>query len=79
MTVGGQIDVGGKVDVDLNVNVNGGGNVSLPDTDLVDNLPETPQGFIDYLKKLFDFLPVEVLGLLLAGIAAAVFCRIWGR
>lgn len=85
VTVGGNVEVGGKVDiggqVDINVNVNGGNNdnVSFPDTDLVENLPEAPQGFIDYLKKLFDFLPAPVLAIIIAAIAAAVFCRIWGR
>ena len=85
VTVGGNVEVGGKVDiggqVDINVNVKGGNNdnVSLPDTDLVENLPEAPQGFIDYLKKLFDFLPAPVLGVIISGIAAAVICRIWGR
>lgn len=90
VTVGGQIDVGGSVGVDINVsvpdiniNVNGnggaGGSGSLPDTDLVDNLPEAPSGFIDYTASLFSFLPAEILSLLIAGLAAAIFCRIWGR
>ena len=91
VTVGGQIDVGGSVGVDvtvsvpdININVNGngsgaGGNSSLPDTDLVENLPEAPSGFIDYTASLFSFLPAEILSLLIAGLAAAIFCRIWGR
>ena len=91
VTVGGSIDVGGSVGVDINVSVpdininvngNGGGageSVSLPDTDLVENLPEAPSGFIDYTASLFSFLPAEILSLLIAGLAAAIFCRIWGR
>lgn len=90
VTVSGSIDVGGSVGVDINVsvpdiniNVNGGsgagGSGSLPDTDLVDNLPEAPSGFIDYIASLFSFLPAEILSLLIAGLAAAIFCRIWGR
>lgn len=91
VTVGGSIDVGGSVGVDvtvsvpdININVNGNGSgagesVSLPDTDLVENLPEAPSGFIDYTASLFSFLPAEILSLLLAGLAAAIFCRIWGR
>lgn len=91
VTVGGSIDVGGSVGVDIsvsvpdiNINVNGngsgaGGSSSLPDTDLVENLPEAPSGFIDYTASLFSFLPAEILNLLIAGLAAAIFCRIWGR
>lgn len=89
--VDGNIDVSGSVGVDINVsvpdiniNVNGNGSgagesVSLPDTDLVENLPEAPSGFIDYTASLFSFLPAEILSLLIAGLAAAIFCRIWGR
>ena len=79
VTVGGKIDVGGSVGVDVNVNVNGGGNSSLPDVDIANNLPEAPQGFIDYLTSLFSFLPAPVLLLILGGISAAIFCRVWGR
>lgn len=88
VTVGGDIEVGGSVGVDVNVNVpdininvNGGagGSSSLPDTDLVENLPEAPSGFIDYTASLFSFLPAQILSLLIAGLAAAIFCRIWGR
>lgn len=88
--VDGKIEFSGDLDVDLgltvrvpdiNINVNGGNssNVSLPDTDFVDDLPEVPQGFIDYLKKLFVFLPAPVLAILIGVIAAAGICRIWGR
>lgn len=77
ITVGGKIEVDGKVDVDVNVNVND--TASMPDFDVVENLPETPQNFIDYLQTLFDFLPGQVLALIVAAIACAVFCRIWGR
>lgn len=79
ITVGGKVEVGGKVDINVNVNGGNSGNVSFPDTDLVENLPEVPQGFIDYLKKLFDFLPAPVLAILIGVIAAAGICRIWGR
>lgn len=89
VTVGGEIAVGGQVGVDINVsvpdiniNVNGnnsGGAVTLPDTDLVEYLPEAPKGFIDYLTVLFSFLPPEVLVLIIAAIAAAITCRAWGR
>lgn len=91
VTVGGQIDVSGAVGVDItvsvpdiNINVNGNGSgagdsVSLPNTDLVENLPEAPSGFIEYTASLFSFLPAEILSLLIAGLAAAIFCRIWGR
>lgn len=79
----GDITVSGNVDVnisvpDININVNGG-SASLPDIDVVENLPEAPQNFIDYLKTLFDFLPGQVLALIVAAIACAVFCRVWGR
>ncbi len=80
VTVGGKIDVGGSVAVDVNVNVNGAGdNTSLPDVDIANNLPEAPQGFIDYLTSLFSFLPAPVLLLIIGGISAAIFCRVWGR
>ena len=80
VTVGGKIDVGGSVAVDVNVNVNGAGdNTSLPDVDLANNLPDAPQGFIDYLTSLFSFLPAPVLLLIIGGISAAIFCRVWGR
>lgn len=90
ITVGGRVEVGGRVDVgvdvnvsvpDININVNSGdgGSVSLPDIDIVENLPEAPQNFIDYLKMLFDFIPGEVLALIIAAVACALFCRIWGR
>ena len=90
ITVGGKVEVGGRVDVgvdvnvsvpDININVNSGdgGSVSLPDIDIVENLPEAPQNFIDYLKMLFDFIPGQVLALIIAAVACAFFCRIWGR
>lgn len=79
----GDITVSGNVDVniivpDINININGGAT-SMPDFDVVENLPEAPQNFIDYLQTLFDFLPGQVLALIVAAIACAVFCRIWGR
>ena len=88
VSVDGNINVGGEVDINVNVNVNGGynggsggsdGSFDYPDTDLIDNLPEAPQGFLAYLTVLFDFLPPSVLALIVGGIAAAIFCRIWGR
>lgn len=90
VTVDGKVDIGGSVGVDINVSIpsidininngNGGnGSADYPDIDIVENLPETPQGFSDYLMILFDFLPAPVLALIIGGIAAAIFCRIWGR
>lgn len=79
ITVDGKVDIGGKVDINVNVNGGNSGDINFPDTDLIENLPEVPQGFIDYLKKLFDFLPAPVLAILIGVIAAAGICRIWGR
>lgn len=82
VTVDGKIDVGGTVAVDVNVNVNGtggSGEASLPDVDLVENLPDAPSGFIDFLSIMFASLPGAIISLICAGISAAIFCRIWGR
>lgn len=90
VTVGGNIGVSGSVGVDITVSVpdininvdngNGDNTASYPDTDdFVEYLPEAPDSFSNYLKILFDFLPPPVLTLILAGIAAAIICRIGGR
>lgn len=81
-SVSGNVDVSGEVgvngEIDVNVNVNNGPS-AYPDTDLIGNLPEAPKNFLDYLGILFSFLPAPVLYLLIGGIAAAIFCRLWGR
>lgn len=74
--VGGNVAVDGAIDVNINVNDD---DFVTPDTNLVENLPKEPTEFTDYLAILFAKLPVEVLGLILGGIAAAIFCRVWGR
>lgn len=76
VTVDGKVDVNGNINVDVNINQS---PAEYPDFDLVENLPEAPQGFLDYLAVMFGFLPSSVLFLLVGGIAAAIFCRIWGR
>ena len=93
ISVGGEVGVDVTVSVpDINVNVNVNDNnsgsfgtssvsdsVPMPDVDVTENLPESPQNFIDYIKILFDWLPPQVLALLIGGLAAAIFCRVWGR
>ena len=45
----------------------------------LDTLPEQSQTLTDYLKIFFDFLPPQLLAVLLGGIGAAVLCRVLGR
>lgn len=91
VTVGGTIDVGGSVAVDVNVNVNGAGgsgNVNPGDftsaenvdlTKYYDNAVEQSTGFQKFLKAFFDFLPPELLALLLFAVSMAIVCRVFGR
>ena len=91
VTVGGKIDVGGSVAVDVNVNVNGAGdsgNVNPGDftsgdnvdlTKYYDNAVEQSTGFQKFLKVFFDFLPPELLALLLFAVSMAIVCRVFGR
>lgn len=91
VTVDGKIDVGGSVAVDVNVNVNGAGgsgNVNPSDftsadnvdlTKYYDNAVEQSTGFQKFLKAFFDFLPPELLALLLFAVSMAIVCRVFGR
>ncbi len=85
VTVGGNIDVGGSVDVNVNVNVSDvsdnepqGDYVGIVD-DYTQYLPDVAPEVTDYLSTTYSFLPPEVVGLLIGGIAAAVLCRVLGR
>lgn len=84
VNVDGKIDVGGSVDININVSSTPADNdddqttIEMPDVE-VDDLPEAPRDFLTYLGNLFMFLPAEVLALIVGGIAAAIFCRVWGR
>lgn len=94
VTVSGNVEVGGKVDidgkVDINVNVNSGGNGSGNDisndsefegnlNDYIQYIPEVSEGFIDYLKNFFSWLPPPVFGILMLGLIVSVWCRWRGR
>ena len=72
--------------IDINVNVNHGGGSGGSGTSehvdisgYLDTLPEQSQTLTDYLKIFFDFLPPQLLAVLLGGIGAAVLCRVLGR
>ena len=81
VNVKGEIAVGGQVDVNVNINENS--NTSMPvevDVDnYIDVLPEQAKPVTNILALFFDFLPVELMSLLLAGVAVAIILRIWGR
>lgn len=92
--VGGNVEVGGRVDiggqVDINVNVNGSGNGNGNDisndsefegnlNDYIQYIPEVSEGFIDYLKNFFSWLPPPVFGILMLGLIVSVWCRWRGR
>ena len=84
VNVDGKIDVGGSVDININVSSTPADNdddqttIEMPDVE-VDDLPEAPRDFLTYLGNMFVVLPGEVLALIVGGIAAAIFCRVWGR
>ena len=75
--------------IDINVNVNQGGSSGgsgssgtsehVDISGYLDTLPEQSKTLTDYLKIFFDFLPPELLAVLLGGIGAAVLCRVLGR
>lgn len=75
--------------IDINVNVNQGGGSGgsgssgtsehVDISGYLDTLPEQSQTLTDYLKIFFDFLPPQLLAVLLGGIGAAVLCRVLGR
>lgn len=91
--VDGKVDVGGSVAVDVNVNVNGGGGgitvnpgdyIDVSDVDgnldsYLELVPEVSNGFINFLKDFFAWLPAEIYGLIILGLVVAVFCRVAGR
>lgn len=81
VNVKGEIAVGGQVDVNVNINENS--NTSMPVEVDVDNyievLPEQAKPVTNILALFFDFLPVELMSLVLAGVAVAIILRIWGR
>lgn len=74
ITVSGDIGVNGQVDINVNV------NNSIPSYDeYVDSLPNKSDTLSDYLKVFFDFLPAELLSLILGGVATAIICSIFRR
>lgn len=80
VTVSGDIGVNGSVDINVNVNSDSSTSPYLPSyDDYVDNLPDKTDTLSDYLNVAFDFLPPEVLGLLLGGVATAIICLIFKR
>ena len=94
LTVGGRVEVEGKVDIniivpDINININGNGenpndyiDPGEIETDLDNYLqyvPKVSKDFIDYLKDFFSWLPPPVYGILMLGLVVAVFCRLSGR
>ncbi|MGN0686490.1 MAG: hypothetical protein ACI4KA_00120 [Oscillospiraceae bacterium] len=93
ITVGGNVNVGGSIDVggqfDINVNVNQGVGSSseisgydIEDVNLVEALEQIPElgdGFKGWFARMFDWLPPEILALLIGGIALAILLRIAGR
>lgn len=87
VSVSGNVDVSGEIvlsadPIDININVNSGsgsGSDLPPVDDFVEYLPEQSQTMSDYFSIFFSFLPVELLSLLLAGVAVAILCRVLGR
>ena len=86
VTVGGDVNVKGDIgvngSVDINVNVSGGSSSAptLPSyDDYVNNLPEKNDTLSTYLKTAFDFLPPDILALVLGGVATAIICLIFKR
>lgn len=86
--VSGGIDVGGQVDININVNQNGGsgtGEVSAYEYEEVnlqealEQIPEMGDGFKSWFSRMFDWLPPEILGLIIGGITLAILLRIAGR
>lgn len=93
VTVGGKVDVsgdinvGGEVDININVNQddNGGADVDPYDYEEVnlgeafEQIPEMGDGFKSWFARMFDWLPPEVLGLIIGGLSLAILLRIAGR
>ncbi|MCM1165872.1 MAG: hypothetical protein NC299_09765 [Lachnospiraceae bacterium] len=75
--VTGEIGVNGSVDV--NVNVNTSDYLAPPEFDVTSYLTESPKSFIDYMENFFSFMPPALIGLLVSGVGAAIFMRLWGR
>ena len=75
------------IDINVNVNQAGGSGSGGPAgtsehvdiSGYLETLPEQSQILTDYLKIFFDFLPPQLLTVLLGGIGAAVLCRVLGR
>ena len=89
VNVGGEVNVGVDVSpIDINVNVSGKGGAGEsggepPEIggidDLLGYLPEKSPVISQYLKIFFDTLPLELLALILAGVAVAVIKLIFRR
>ena len=92
VVVGGKVDVSGDITIksdpiNINVNVNsgsssGGSNYTGEAFDMsgyLDKLPEQSETMGDYLGTFFNYLPPELLGLIIGGVAAAILCRVLGR
>lgn len=75
---GGSGTSSGNVTVSGNINLIV--NPSIPSyDDYVASLPNKSDTLSDYLKVFFDFLPAELLALILGGVATAIICRILRR
>lgn len=81
VNVSGNIDVSGSVDVNITVDQGSSGASDLVSSidDYVNYLPEVAPGVTEYLEITYSFLPVEIVGLLIGGVAAAIICRVLGR
>lgn len=79
ISVSGDINVGGEVDININVNENSSMPVEVDVDNYIEVLPEQAKPVTNILALFFDFLPAELLALILAGVAVAIILRIWGR
>lgn len=80
VNVKGEIAVGGEVDINVNINDSLSSMPVEVDVDnYIDVLPEQARPVTNLMKIFFDWLPVELMSLILAGVAVAVILRIWGR
>lgn len=68
--------------VKVPTSVNGGSSSdpTLPSyDDFVNNLPDNNDTLSSYLRTAFDFLPPDILALVLGGVATAIICLIFKR